>query len=485
MVTSRISAPLATLAAGLVAGLLVSACASDELIVRPVLDVPAGDIDADAFGSIDEITITVARAGSDRDLVSQTFARGEPLEIVGAPLGDDLVIHLTGFDGGVPVAYGRTCAFSLAADALMPTPHVFFSTTLKFARLGFTPAARNEGRGVAFLGDALFVGGRLGTAVVREVERFDAFSGELATVGELAPRLGAAVAILGAAPPRLAVIGGRVDDTGAALVELVDGERSIETITSERVARIGHTATSLSDGRVIVIGGQPPGGAPLGTLTMLAVDGPNVVIRDLRAALAHPRTGHTATRLGDDVGAPVLVAGGLDPSGAPVATAELFKPLREELSAPATFAPSMVIPRTQHQAARMPDGSVLFIGGIDAAGDPVRTLELFSLDAGFVAVGQLPAEAGVIDMTVTALPDGRLLLAGGRTSLAGAATNTAYIVRLDQLDGSVDVVGTDRLSVPRAGHQAALLCDGTVLVTGGTAVPEVAERYNPAAVSRR
>jgi len=463
----------------------LGACSGDELAVRPVLDLPVDDTDADAFGDIDEITITVARAGSERDLVTQTFSRGEPLELVGAPLGDDLVIHLTGFDGGIPVAYGRTCAFSLAADEPAPAPHVFFSTTLKFARLGITPAARNEGRGASFLGDALFVGGKLGNAVVREVERFDAFTGQLATVGELGPRVGAVEAILGVAPPRLAVIGGQVDDTGAAVVELVDGERAIETITSERVARIGHTATSLSDGGVIVIGGHPPGGAPVGKLTELAVDGPSVVIRDLRAELAHPRTGHTATRLGDDVGAPVLVAGGLDASGAPVGTAELFKPLREELAPPATFAPAMVVPRSRHQAARMPDGSVLFLGGIDAAGQPVRTLELFSLDAGFVVVGELPAEAGVIDMTVTVLPDGRLLLAGGRTSIAGAATNTAYIARLDQLDGSVDVVGTDRLSVPRAGHQAALLCDGTVLVTGGTAIAEVAERYNPAAVSRR
>jgi hypothetical protein len=41
------------------------------------------------------------------------------------------------------------------------------------------------------------------------------------------------------------------------------------------------------------------------------------------------------------------------------------------------------------------------------------------------------------------------------------------------------------MRLPRAHHQATLLCDGTVLVVGGTALPTPAERYNPPAVGRR
>jgi hypothetical protein len=58
-------------------------------------------------------------------------------------------------------------------------------------------------------------------------------------------------------------------------------------------------------------------------------------------------------------------------------------------------------------------------------------------------------------------------------------------VRLDPLDDSVDIVPTDRLAVPRANHQAARLCDGTILITGGTTGPAVAERYNPSPAGRR
>src|SRR5205085_757244 len=111
-------------------------------------------------------------------------------------------------------------------------------------------------------------------------------------------------------------------------------------------------------------------------------------------------------------------------------------------------------------------------------------LELFTLDGGFKAVGNLPENAGLTENTATVLPDGRVLITGGRT-VAGAVTNTAFIARLDPLDGSVDVVPTDRLALPRANHQAAILCDGTILVTGGTAGPAVAERYNPSAIGRR
>jgi hypothetical protein len=84
-------------------------------------------------------------------------------------------------------------------------------------------------------------------------------------------------------------------------------------------------------------------------------------------------------------------------------------------------------------------------------------------------------------MTTTRLPDGRILIAGGRTAPGGAAVDTASIARLDVRDGTVDVVPTvDRLAVPRAGHHAILLCDGTIWIGGGApgAFPE-AERYNP------
>jgi hypothetical protein len=145
----------------------------------------------------------------------------------------------------------------------------------------------------------------------------------------------------------------------------------------------------------------------------------------------------------------------------------------------------MNFPRQKHVATLMPDGSVLFIGGLDGLGQPVRKLELFSIDAGFTVVGDLPPSAGVVDFTATPLPDGRILIIGGRLAPGLPPLNTASIVRLDPLDGSVDIVATDHLAIARAGHQAVALCDGTVLVSGGTSASFPAERYNPPFTGRR
>jgi hypothetical protein len=195
--------------------------------------------------------------------------------------------------------------------------------------------------------------------------------------------------------------------------------------------------------------------------------------------LATARARHTMTRLGDEVGAAVLVVGGQDQAGQPVAPAELWEPLRE---AYADFHPRMVVPRWDHRAIRLPDGSLLVVGGVGAAG-PVDTIEVYLPRVGqFVAAGTMPAGAGLTEMTVTALPDGRVLIAGGKDA-GGDAVATTIIARLDPIDGKVNLSPTDSLSVARAGHAAALLCDGTVLIVGGGA--DGSERYDPPATGRR
>jgi hypothetical protein len=456
---------------------------TSEIVVSPVIEGPVEDPDASAFPNLDEIIITVAHAGADRDLVSASFTRGEDVNIAGAPFGDDLVVHMSGFRGAGSVAYGRTCPFAVDAGGAAVEPHLFFSRSVTFGNLGVTPADRSGGRAIPYLGAALVLGGGVST-----IERFDPLTGMLTSVGAIDERTDAVEALIGSTPPRVVIVGGQVGAVGASFLELVEPNRNVERVDDLQspMPRIGLTATSLTDGRVIVIGGNPPGGPPVGTISELAL-GTGVEVRTLPISLAHPRSGHTATRLGDDLGAPVLITGGTDPTGAPVAIAELFKPLTKELAKPATFAPQMVIPRTQHQAVRMPDNSILIIGGLDASMPalPLRALELFTLDGGFRAVGNLPENAGVLDMSVTTLPDGRILIAGGRTQPGGPPVNTAFIARLDPLDGTIDVVPTDRLAVPRANHQAALLCDGTIFVTGGAPGRPVAERYNPSPTGRR
>ncbi len=468
----------------------MAACAGEPFVIRPVVDNPT-DSDAAAFPDLDAVTLTVAHEGAADDLVSQTFVRGSTIELSGVQFADDLVVHMTGRVGSSEVAYGRTCAFAIAPDGPPPEPHLFFSRSVKFAALAESAVQRVNGRAITYHdGSALFVGGEANGVPQVEVERFDPRTGTLEVVAQIAGRTGFAEAALGTDEFRVALVGGTSDGvTASNLVELLelDSQRPVDSFPDTKMGRVELTATALTDGRIVVIGGRVPGQTQTsGAIVTIEIAGATPESRTSRTALATPRAGHTATRLGDDVGAPVLIAGGLDASGKPIATAELFKPLNEELANPLTFHPTMIVPRSHHQATLMPDGSVLIIGGLDAAGLPVTTLERFTIDAGFTQVpGTLPADAGVIEQTATTLPDGRILLVGGRPSATGEPLDSAFIARLDPLDGTVDVVQTDRLAIARAGHQATVLCDGSVLVAGGTTNSELVERYNPPALGRR
>jgi hypothetical protein len=244
------------------------------------------------------------------------------------------------------------------------------------------------------------------------------------------------------------------------------------------------TVTTLTDGRVVVIGGHRPSGPSVGDIDVIEDRTGGVEVRHITATLAYPRAGHTATRLGDDVGAPVLVVGGVDAAGAAIADAELWKPLSGTLADPALFTRRMRVPRSHHAARLMPDGSVLIIGGVDGAGAPVASIERFTVDAGFVEVARLPDGTGLVDATATTLPDGRILVAGGRPAAGAPPVATTTLVRFDTLDGSVAIIATAPMLTARAGHAAGRLCDGTVLVVGGTDDARPAERYGPGRTRR-
>ena len=469
--------------------LALGACGPDDIVMAPVIDGPAPGSDAAAFPDLDEVVLTLAREGSSTDLLSASFARGDTIELRDVPEGDGLVLHMTGRLNGGDVAYGRTCAFSLG-DAAPPSPHLWFARTVKWGDVDASPAAvRRGGRAITYRdGSVLFAGGDDETdQPVPGLERFDPHRGVLETVASLTSRRDATYASLG--DGRLVVLGGTDPLTlqASPRLEVFELDTSlvgrVEGLDDVRLARAGATAVTLSDGRVVVFGGGPVGGEPVATPVEIAGDGATVAIRDLAATMAIPRRAATATRLSDDLGAPVLVAGGIDRDGALIAAAELWRPLRESFAQ--GFAPTMNIPRARHEAVRMPDGSVLFIGGIDAAGQPVRTMELFTIDGGFVEAGALPPGAGLLDATITVLPDGRVLVAGGKETPQGEPVLSAYIINLDPLDGSVDAVTTDRIGRARAGHAAARLCDGTIVVLGGTPTASPVERYEPPPVGRR
>lgn len=138
----------------------------------------------------------------------------------------------------------------------------------------------------------------------------------------------------------------------------------------------------------------------------------------------------------------------------------------------------MTTDRERATAVRLRDGRVLVVGGHTS--QDLQSAELFHPTTG-TWTSASPIGARGSGFTLTALPDGRVLRAGGygtgQTPLASAELFTP---------GTGTWTSTPAMSTARAGHCAVLLADGDVLVAGGTtatsAGPSVvasAELYRP------
>jgi hypothetical protein len=163
-------------------------------------------------------------------------------------------------------------------------------------------------------------------------------------------------------------------------------------------ARSDHAATAMLDGKVLVTGGNQ---GPRLLQSTEIYDAKND--RWFRSSpLPTPRTAHSAFTLRDGR---VLVAGGIDPSGAATDTTFIYDPPADQWSE----GPRMTLPRVQHAAVRLANGDVLFIGGDGAASG---TSERYVADLGkFVISGTLVEPRG--SAQAAALPDGRVVLVGG------------------------------------------------------------------------
>lgn len=234
--------------------------------------------------------------------------------------------------------------------------------------------------------------------------------------------------------------------------------------------RRGHTATMLKNGKILVVGGGLDGGDMALDSAELYDPATNrfMVVGKMRDA----RMSHTATLLQDGR---VLITGG--GGKAPLAGAEIYDPTTN------SFQPTgnLLHRRLGHTATQLKDGRVLIIGGID--GKPLASVEMFDpVTVSFTNEHEL--QSPLWDHTATLLMDGRVLLTGGNDG-SGHASGCVYRIdpakreywvkfcpsafMLENLTGPLaDGCGmVTSNSTERWGQSAINLSDGKVLIVGG------------------
>ena len=197
--------------------------------------------------------------------------------------------------------------------------------------------------------------------------------------------------------------------------------------------------------------------------------GPIPPTLSLRVAL-HPlqigRRRHTATRLTDGR---VLMCGGFVVGTNVTNRAEVFTPATEAF---ALLSATMRASRAGHTATRLADGRVLLTGGWrEAAVGQLATqasAEVYDPATGtFTAVGDMSTAR--VDHAAGLLPDGRVLVTGG------SRLDGTFLTDLDSVEAFDPATGTfspwtTRMAHSRATHGLIDLLDGRWLLVGGSDV---------------
>lgn len=254
-------------------------------------------------------------------------------------------------------------------------------------------------------------------------------------------------------------------------------------------SRAFHTATLLSDGTVLVAGGQSTQiqqGPPPVLEALLTADIYTPATRTFASiscnngdvhCMISGRAGHTATLLTSGANAGmVLIAGGVSsfqngvlPSS--TNTTELYNPSTKTFAA----GPPMSCVRAFHTATLLPNGDVLMAGGQLLVNSQVVSeacVEVYHALAN--SFSQL---ANLLEVraahAATLLGSGKVLVTGGRSTNAdGTFTFSSTAELYDPTgNGSTTTAGlfcpTVCIVANRASHTSTLLTNGTVLVAGG------------------
>jgi hypothetical protein len=232
---------------------------------------------------------------------------------------------------------------------------------------------------------------------------------------------------------------------------------------SMSVARACHTATTLSDGTVLIVGGY---GNNLVTQATAELYDPLTGSFSPAGSMRVSRQCHTATLLND--GTVLITGGGIAAYNSVYSSAELYDPATQSFASTVT---PMHTARAYHTATLLADGTVLIAGGLDSSGHSLAQAELYDpATRTFTLLSQM--RTGHAYHTATLLDDGRVLIAGWtrKAELYDPATQSfgKKLIKLRPL---------------RSQATATLLDNGEVLIAGGVNTAAILSSYGNSEVA--
>src|SRR3989304_3352953 len=222
-------------------------------------------------------------------------------------------------------------------------------------------------------------------------------------------------------------------------------------------ARHEATANLLSNGKVLIAGGYNNSD----TLSTAELYDPATGSFTPTGSMVTGRVWHTATLMPNGK---VLIAGGRNQISVPLSSAEVYDPGPGGMGIFTPTSGFMGIARLGHTATLLPNGKVLIAGGRNDA-SAHSSAELYDPATGFFTPTIQRMRTPRHDHTPTLLPNGRVLIAGGWDSSGSVYASYSSTEIYDPVTGFFAVSGS--MDIARYVHRATLLSNGKVLITGG------------------